>query len=147
MQQLVGGLWQWGSCLQTPAELCARAEVWPHLCVPVPTATTTSSRVSHQPNPSPVLLSISSKKKKRVYFSNPPIGDLSLIQEYLHVWNMCLEQFCAVLSFWSHAHGDAPEALAAAGWDVPSLAVCSDLPLPSKNVSPVFEDQAFKTGI
>lgn len=86
-------------------------------------------------------------EKKRVYFSNPPIGDLSLTQEYLHVWNMCLEQFCAVLSFWSHAHGDAPEALAAAGWDVPSLAVCSDLPLPSKNVSPVFEDQAFKTGI
>lgn len=40
-----------------------------------------------------------SHPNKRVYFSNPPIGDLSLTQEYLHVWNMCLEQFCAAMLF------------------------------------------------
>lgn len=35
----------------------------------------------------------------------------------------------------------------AAGWDVPSLSVGSDLFFTSQNVSAVFEDQAFKTGI
>lgn len=36
---------------------------------------------------------------------------------------------------------------AAAGGDVPSLSGASDLSLTSQNVSPVFEDQAFKIGI
>lgn len=125
-----------------PAEICARAEVWPqpgHLCVFVPTTPTPRSRVScppARPQPSSCIHLI---QKDGLFFqpsywgAKPQIG-IFLCVQYMPGAVLCSTSFC------SHARGDAPEALCCCRLGCAFPACAFSFVLASQNVSPVFED-------
>lgn len=75
-----------------------------HLCVPVPTATTTSSRVSHQPNPSPLLIFISCKKMglffQLSYWRSKPHTGVFTCVEYLPGAVLCCRVLLEQCTWW-----------------------------------------------